>query len=79
MRTHAHATVWGTYVGVGRASDRASWSQQLRDWWAARTAAREQARRAALQACWDAPHEAIRPQRAEAAPELAAVRYGLPV
>ena len=75
MRTHAHATVWGTYVGVGRAS----WSQQLRDWWAARTAAREQARRAALQACWDAQHEAIRPQRADAAPELAAVRYGLPV
>ena len=79
MSAHGHVLVWGTQAGKGRASDRASWSQQLRDWWAARTAAREQARRAALQACWDAQHEAIRPQRAEAAPELAAVRYGLPL
>jgi hypothetical protein len=79
MRTHGHATVWGTYIGVGRARDAKGWYQQLRDWWAARTAAREQARRAALQACWDAEHEAIRPQRAEAAPDMAAVRYGLPV
>jgi hypothetical protein len=79
MRTHGHTIVWGTHIGVGRARDAKGWYQQLRDWWAARTAAREQARRAALQACWDAQHEAVRSQRAEAAPDMAAVRYGLPV
>ena len=79
MRSHAHATVWGTHIGVGRASDAKGWYQQLREWWAARTAAHRQARLAALDACWDARHEAVRPLRAEAAPEMAAAQGALTV
>ena len=79
MSAHGHVLVWGTHAGKGRASDANGWYQQLQAWWAARTAAREQARRAALQACWDAEREALRPQRAQTAPELAWVRYGLPL
>ena len=71
MRAHAHTTVWGTPIGVGRASKAQGWSQQLREWWAAHTAARRQTRLAALSACWDAQHEAVRPLHAEAAMEMA--------
>ena len=79
MWSHGHATVWGTQIGVGRASEGTGWYQQLKARWQAYTAAQLHARRAALNACWDAEREALRPQRAETAPELAAVRYGLPV
>ena len=75
MWSHGHTTVWGAQIGVGRAS----WSQQLKARWQAYTAAQLHARRAALNACWDAEREAIRPQRAETAPELAAALYGLPL
>ena len=77
MQAHGHVLVWGTHAGERRARDAKGWYQQLRAWWAARTAAREQARRVALQACWDAQHEAVRPLRAEAAPEMAAAQGAL--
>jgi hypothetical protein len=79
MRAHGHATVWETHLGIGRARDAKGWYHRLREWWAAHTAAHRQARLAALDACWDARHEAVRPLRAEAAPEMAAAQHALSV
>jgi hypothetical protein len=79
MRSHGHATVWGTHSGVGHTKDAKCWYQQLKEWWAAHNAARRQQRLAALHACWDARHEAVRPLRAEAAPEMAAAQGALTV
>jgi hypothetical protein len=79
MRAHGHVLVWGTHAGEGRARDAKGWYQQLKEWWAACTAARRQVRLAALGACWDARHETVRPLRAEAAPEMAAAQGALTV
>jgi hypothetical protein len=72
MRAHGQTTVWGTSIGVSRATDAKGWYQQLRDRWAAHKAARQQANLDALHRCWDAKREAVAPHRAEAAPEMAA-------
>ena len=72
MQAHGQTPVWGTPIGVGRATDTKSWYQQLRDRWAAHKEAREQANLEALHRCWDARREAVTPHRAEAAPEMAA-------
>jgi hypothetical protein len=40
----------------------------------ARASARRQARLAALNACWDAKREAVRPLRADAAPDMVAAQ-----
>jgi hypothetical protein len=77
MRAHGQTTVWGTHIGVGRARGGAGWYQQLREWWAAHKAARQQARLSALSGCWDAEREALKPLRAEAAPEMAAAQGAL--
>jgi hypothetical protein len=77
MRSHGHATVWGTHIGIGCVSGRASWYQQLKEWWAARTSARQQAKLSALKTCWDAEHEAFKPLRAEAAIEMAIAQGAL--
>ena len=79
MRSPAQTTVWGTPIGLGRASGGTGWLQQLRAWWAAHQAARRQTRRAALSACWDAQHKAVRAPRADAASEMAAARAALSV
>ena len=78
-RAPGHVLVWGTQAGTGRASDANGWYQQLKAWWAAHNAARRQARLAALDAWWDGQHEAVRPLRAEAAPEMAAAQGALTV
>jgi hypothetical protein len=72
MHTNGHTTVWGTQIGVGRVRDAKGWYQQLREWWVARKVAREQARLAALSACWDAKREAVRVVHAEAALDMIA-------
>ena len=77
MHATGHTTVWGTPIGIGRARDMKSWYQQLRDWWTAYKAARQQATLEALHRCWDAKREAVTPRRAEAAPEMAAAQHTL--
>jgi hypothetical protein len=79
MHTHGHTTVWGTHIGIGRASKTRSCSQQLRDWWTAHKAARQQASLDALHDCWDAKREAVTSHRAEAAPEMAAAHQAISV
>jgi hypothetical protein len=79
MHTNRHTTVWGTHIGIDRARDTKSWYQQLRDWWTAHKAARQQAHLEALHRCWDARREAVTPYRAEAAPEMAAAHHAIAV
>ncbi len=74
MPAHGNATVWGSHIGAGRASHGGGWYQQLRDWWQAHKTARQQVRHTALNACWDAERETVRPLRAEAAPDMVAAQ-----
>jgi hypothetical protein len=75
MHTHGHTTVWGTHIGVGRASETKSWYQQIRDRWTAYKAARHDAKLAMLRARWDARREALKPFRAESAAEMVAAEH----
>jgi hypothetical protein len=75
MRAHGQASVWRTPIAIGQATDAKGGYQQLRAWWLARKAAREQARLAALTACWDARREALKPLRADAAAEMVAAEH----
>jgi hypothetical protein len=79
MHTHGHTTVWGTHIGIGRGHKTRSWYQQLRDWWTAHRATRQQANIEALNRCWDATRETVTPQGAEAAPEMAAAHHAISV
>lgn len=79
MHTHGHTTAWGAPIGIGQASKTRSWYQQLRDWWTAHKAARQQTHFEALQRRWDATREAVMSQRAEAAPEMAAARHAISI
>jgi hypothetical protein len=72
MHAHGHTTVWGTHIGVGRTTDASGWYQQLKAWWANHRAARREANLAALNARWDARHEAVRLQHADAAVDMLA-------
>jgi hypothetical protein len=79
MRAYGHASVWRMHIGVGRATDRKGWYQQLKAWWVARTAARHDAMLATLTARWDATREAVTPDRVAAAPEMAAAHQAISV
>ena len=74
MHANGHTTVWGSHIGIGRSRDAKNCYQQLRDWWMAYKAAHHEAKIAALNARWDAKHEAVTPLRADAAPEMAAAQ-----
>jgi len=71
MPAHGHTTVWGTHIGVGRATDGKGWYTQLKTWWAAHKTTRDGARLATLKAHWDARREAIRSLHADAAIDMA--------
>jgi nitrate/TMAO reductase-like tetraheme cytochrome c subunit len=79
MHTNGHTLHWGTHSGVGRARETKIWYQQLRDWWTAHTAARQQAKQEVLHRCWDTTREAVTSHRAEAAPEMAAAHRAISV
>jgi hypothetical protein len=79
MRAEGQTTDWRTHIGVGRATDSKGWYQQLNAWWAAYHAARQETKLAALNARWDAKHEAVTPCRAEAAPEMAAAHHAISI
>ncbi len=73
MRTHGHATTWGTHIGVAR--DAKGWYEHLKEWWAAQKAARHEAKFAALTARWDAKQEALKSRCAEAAADMVAAEH----
>jgi hypothetical protein len=77
MHAHRQTTVWGTPIGVGRATDTKSWYQQIRDQWTAYKAARHDAKLTALTARWDARREAVRPLHADAAIDMVASTHAL--
>ena len=72
MHAHGQTTVWGTHIGVGRATDGQGWYQQVTAWGAAHQAARQEAKLATLRAQWDARREAVHPSHADAAIDLVA-------
>ncbi len=72
MHAHGQTTVWGTPIGGGRTTDGQGWYQQMKEWWAAHQAARQEAKLATLRAQWDARREAVRPFHADAAIDLVA-------
>jgi hypothetical protein len=72
MHAQGHTTVWGTHIGVGRATDAKRWYQPLKAWWADHKAARRDAHLAALTARWDARRETVRLQHADAAVDMIA-------
>jgi hypothetical protein len=73
MAGHGHTATWGTYIGAGRAHEAKakSWYTQFKTW----LAARREARRLALNACWDARREAVHPFRADAAIDMVPAAY----
>jgi hypothetical protein len=72
MHATGHTTVWGTHIGVDRTTDGKGWYQQVKEWWAAHRAARQEAKLARLRARWDARREAVRPPHADAAIDMVA-------
>jgi hypothetical protein len=76
-RSDGHATIWGTHLGVGRTRDVAGRYQQFRDRWIAYKAARQEAKLASRNACWNADREVYKPLRAEAAIEMAIAQGAL--
>jgi hypothetical protein len=79
MRTHGHTPVWGNHIAIGRTKKRASWYEEIKEWWSARKTARDAAKLAAIAARWDAKGEALKPLRADAAPEMAAAHHAISV
>ena len=66
MAAHGHTATLGTHIGIGQATQ--GWYAQVQAW----LAARRDAKRAALNAYWDATREVVRPFRADAAIDLVA-------
>jgi hypothetical protein len=79
MSAHGNATVWGTHIGIGRATDTKGWYQQLKEWWATQKAARYEARLATLKAHWDVRREAVRLLRADAAVDMVAPAHAFSI
>ena len=66
MAAHGHTTTWGTHIGAGHTTQAQGWYAQVKTW----LAARHDAKRAALNAYWDAGRESVRSCRAEAAIDM---------
>jgi hypothetical protein len=76
MHAHGHTTHWGSQIGVGRAAHGQSWYQQVRAWWAAHKAARQESQLATLRAYWDARREAVRPLYTQAVSDIMSSTHG---
>jgi hypothetical protein len=70
MAMQGRTTTWGTHIGAGRATETPSWYAQMKAWWATHKAARHDAKRAALNAHWEAKRETVRSYRADAAIDM---------
>jgi hypothetical protein len=75
MPANGQTTLWGTPIGVSRATDGKGWDQQLTAWWVAPQAAWHDATLATLTARWDARREAVRPRQADAAVDMVAATH----
>jgi hypothetical protein len=76
MAGHGHTGTWGTYIGAGctHETKAKSWYTQFKTW----LAARREARRLALNACWDTRREAVHPFRADVAIDMVPTAYTEP-
>ena len=72
MTVLGHTITWGTHVGAERKTDAKSWYTQFKAWWADHKAARQEAKRVALKAHWDARREAVCTQSSGAACDMVA-------
>jgi hypothetical protein len=59
MTVLGHTIPWGMHVEAGRTTDAKGWYTKFKTWWANHKAARQEAKRAALKAHWDARREAV--------------------
>jgi hypothetical protein len=72
MTVLGHSIPWGRHIGDRHTTDAKGRYAPFKTWLATRKAARQEPEPAALEAHWDAEHEAVRDHRADAACDMVA-------